>query len=293
MPLDSPHLEVGQSHEAHVGHFTVRRSLPRRGRRTVGAWCFADHFGPAAVTPRQGMDVGPHPHCGLQTVTWLTSGEVLHRDSLGTEHLIRPGQLNLMSAGRGVAHSEEATGRYEGRLEGLQLWVAQPEATRSGPPAFEHHGGLPRLDVPGGQATVLVGELAGVTSPARHDSDQLGAELVLTEAAELALRPDFEHAVIVMEDEVLVGDVVVREGEIAYLAPGPDTLAVVARGRARVMLLGGVPFPEEILMWWNFVARGRGELESARSSWEQPDGRFGEVASLLARVGAPEPYWRR
>ena len=122
-------------------------ATPQRHRRTVGPWCFEDHMGPTEVTPTRGLDVGPHPHIGLQTVTWLTEGEVLHKDSLGTEQLIKPGQVNLMTAGRGVVHSEEATGSYGGRLQGVQLWVAQPSQTRATDPAFEHHAELPRLNL--------------------------------------------------------------------------------------------------------------------------------------------------
>ena len=133
-------VEVTDSRSAAVGALRVRRALPRRARRTVGAWCFADHIGPDQVTDEEGLDIGPHPHIGLHTVTWLLRGEVLHRDSLGTEQVIRPGQLNLMTAGHGVVHSEESAGAYRGELHGVQLWVAQPSATRDGAPDFEHHG---------------------------------------------------------------------------------------------------------------------------------------------------------
>ena len=126
-------VEVLESRASLVGELTVRRALPRRAHRTVGAWCFADHMGPATVTVERGIDIGPHPHIGLQTVTWLVAGEILHRDSLGSEQVIRPGQLNLMTAGDGVAHSEERTGRYAGEVHGIQLWVAQPSSTRCGP----------------------------------------------------------------------------------------------------------------------------------------------------------------
>ena len=139
----APVAEVTDARESLVGATKVRRALPMRHRRTVGPWCFEDHMGPTHVTPTAGLDVGPHPHIGLQTVTWLTEGEILHKDSLGTEQLIRPGQVNLMTAGTGVVHSEEATGSYAGRLQGVQLWVAQPEATRHTEPAFEHHATLP------------------------------------------------------------------------------------------------------------------------------------------------------
>ncbi len=143
----APCVEVSESREAEVGRFRVRRALPRRGRRTVGAWCFADHMGPADVTEGSGLDVGPHPHTGLQTVTWLVDGEALHKDSLGSEQVIRPGQLNLMTSGAAVTHAEEATGYYRGTLEGVQLWVALPERTRHGAAAFEHHETLPQGDL--------------------------------------------------------------------------------------------------------------------------------------------------
>src|SRR5215210_1716331 len=128
-------LEIIEGRDAQVGAFGVNRVLPRRRRRSVGAWCFVDHMGPGDVTADRGLDIGPHPHIGLQTVTWLLRGEVLHRDSLGSEQVIRPGQLNLMTAGHGVSHSEETAGTYAGALHGVQLWVAQPSATRDGPPA--------------------------------------------------------------------------------------------------------------------------------------------------------------
>ena len=157
-----------------VGSLTVQRALPRRGRRTVGSWCFADVMGPADAAA---VGIGPHPHIGLQTVTWLLAGELLHLDSLGSEQPIRPGQLNLMTAGHGVAHAEESPGSRP--LHGIQLWIAQPEATRHDEPAFEHHADLPGTELPGCEVTVLVGDLAGARSPARCDTEHVGAELRL------------------------------------------------------------------------------------------------------------------
>src|SRR4051794_7453513 len=170
-------VEVTESHQAVVGRFTVRRALPRRGRRTVGAWCFADHMGPADVTENSGLDVGPHPHTGLQTVTWLVDGEALHKDSLGSEQVIRPGQLNLMTSGGAVSHAEEATGSYSGRLHGIQLWVAQPNETRHGDAAFEHHAELPQVGLGGADATVLVGRFGGGGRPARRGSELGGGDI--------------------------------------------------------------------------------------------------------------------
>lgn len=290
---DTP-VEVTESHTAVVGDMTVRRALPRAGRRTIGAWCFADHMGPAAVTAEHGIDVGPHPHCGLHTVTWLVAGEVLHRDSLGTEQPIRPGQLNLMTAGHGVAHSEEATGTYAGPLHGIQLWVAQPEATRHGAPAFEHHAELPQVELAGATATVLVGEVAGAVSPARRDTALVGADLALRAATAVPLEPGFEHGVVVLDGAVTVDGVVVEPGHLAYVAPGRDELglAPVGAAAARVVLIGGEPFERPIVMSWNFVARTRDEAEAAHAAWNADDGRFGTVASALRRIPAPPPVWQ-
>ena len=251
-----------------VGDVPVRRVLPQRPRRTVGAWCFADHMGPVPVTEQRGIDIGPHPHLGLQTVTWLVSGEVLHRDSLGSEQVVRAGQLNLMTAGHGVAHSEENTGRFQGDLHGIQLWVAQPESTRHGPAAFEHHAELPVVELAGLRGTVLVGAFADALSTARRDTDHLGVDLVLDPpGAVLPLRPECEYALIVLEGAVAIGDQVAEPGLLAYLGEGWDECRLDVRAPARALLLGGIPFPEPLLMWWNFVGRDRDELSEARRQW--------------------------
>ena len=284
-------IEVGDGREATVGRFTVRRTLPRRGRRTVGAWCFADHMGPADVTEQNGLGIGPHPHMGLQTVTWLLEGQALHKDTLGSEQVISPGQLNLMTAGHAVAHAEESTGHYRGTLEGIQLWIAQPDATRHGAAAFEHHADLPQVEHDGGEATVLVGEHAGVVSPARTDSPLVGADLDLHDPTTIPLRPDFEHALISLRGSVAVGGEKVTPGRIAYLGLGRDELEIEVAEDSRVMLLGGLPFDEPLLMWWNFVARSRGEIDAAYEAWRDGDERFGGVASTLPRIPTAAPFW--
>ena len=289
MPSD---IEVIDASTATVGAFTVRRALPRRRLRTVGAWCFADHMGPAQVTETAGLDVGPHPHAGLQTVTWLMEGEVLHRDSLGSEQLIRPGQLNLMTAGRGVVHSEEATGTYRGTVHGVQLWVAQPAAEREGPADFAHLAELPRADVDRSTLTVIAGSFADVTSPARFGSELVGVEAVLRPGtSHWRLRPDFEYAVIALEGSVQIADAVAVPGQLATLGRGRTELDVSAREASRVLLLGGVPFPDPRVMWWNFVAGSREEITEAVAQWRAGGDRFGEVASRLPRIPSPSPPW--
>ena len=286
-------VEVSDSREEVVGRIRVRRALPRRGRRTVGAWCFADHMGPADVTENSGLDIGPHPHIGLQTVTWLIDGQVLHRDSLGSEQVIRPGQLNLMTAGHAVAHAEEATGHYRGTLEGIQLWVALPEATRHGGAAFEHHGELPRADLDGAVATVLVGDFGGQASPARHDTPLVGVDLALHRPTTVPLRPDFEYAVVVLEGAVGIDGQPLPPGKLAYLGRGRDELTLDVRDPTRAVLLGGEPFEDPIVMWWNFVARNRAEIDAAYASWRDQDDRFGSVRSALPRIPASAPYWQQ
>jgi redox-sensitive bicupin YhaK (pirin superfamily) len=281
-------VDVTDGREASVGGTRVRRVLPQRLRRTVGAWCFADHMGPEQVTETSGLDIGPHPHIGLHTATWLLDGALLHRDSLGSEQLIRPGQLNLMTAGEGIVHSEEHVRTYRGTLHGTQLWIAQPERTRHGPGAFEHHAELPRTEVGGAVATVLAGTFGDVTSPARIDTDLVGADLVVRPGATTwPLRPDFEHALVVLDGEVAVGEHVVRPGQLGYLGRGREGLDVTALAPSRVLVLGGVPFAEKLVMWWNFVARTKEELARARTQWSTYDDRFGEVATALSRIPAP------
>jgi hypothetical protein len=289
-PAPGPVLEVTPSRTADVAGTPVRRALPRRGRRTVGPWCFLDHFRATGPDAPPAM-IGPHPHLGLQTVTWLLDGETLHTDSLGSEQLIRPGQLNLMTAGRGVAHAED--GRRSGRAgHGVQLWVAQPEATRHGDPAFEHHADLPRVELASGEAVVLAGGWAGARSPARTDSPLLGADLAFDRAAEVPLVPAHEHALVVLDGAVTVGDTEVGADELAYLGEGRDELVLRTSAPTRVLLLGGEPF-EEILMWWNFVARTRPEMEDAFRDWQAHADRFGSVRTDLARIDAPVPQWMR
>ncbi|HEY1832451.1 MAG TPA: pirin family protein [Acidimicrobiales bacterium] len=287
-----PILEITDSRLAQVGEIMVRRALPRHGRRTIGAWCFIDHAGPTPLGDGSNVDVAPHPHIGLQTVTWLLSGEIVHRDSLGSEQIIRPGELNLMTAGHGVLHSEEHTANLDGELQLLQLWVAQPEATRDGPPAFEHHADLPQLELGAGSVgTLLVGSLGEQSSPARRDTDHVGIDLDLRADTVIPLQPDYEYGLVVVWGALTMADSVIEPGHLAYLGTDRDELALSPIGPTRALLIGGPPFPETVRMWWNFVARTEEELEAAYTAWSAADSRFGTVVSTLPRTEVGPPLW--
>ena len=275
----------GPTHELLVGrdvplgkHTVVNRTLPHRDRRMVGAWCFVDHFGPDALLAMPGMRVPPHPHTGLQTVTWLLEGAVEHRDSLGNAQTITPGALNLMTAGRGISHSEESPSDRPPTLHGVQLWVALPDAETTIAPRFEHVTDLPRVTGPGVDVTVLLGEVAGAASPARVHTPIVGADVALAAGADsqMPLERDFEHAVLVTTGEVEVDGVAVAPGRLLYLGIGRTEVRLRAGTPARLLLLGGEPFGAEIVMWWNFVGRSHEEISQAREDW-QAGRRFGLV----------------
>jgi redox-sensitive bicupin YhaK (pirin superfamily) len=264
----------------------VRRTLPHRDIRTIGAWCFVDSFGPTTGGPPEGMHLPPHPHIGLQTVTWLLAGDVEHRDSVGSRRIVHPGQLNLMTAGRGIAHSEDTVGPAGSTLHGVQLWTALPDAARHQEPHFEHHGDLPVVSGAGLRATVFLGSLYGVRSAAAAYSPLLGAEVVLAEGARARIPLDagFEHGVLAVGSEPVVAGVRVAASSLLHLPPGRRELPV--QGPGRFLLLGGTPFEEELLMWWNFVARDHAEIEQARKDWQEGRG-FGEVDHPAGRLAAP------
>ena len=282
-------LESFPARTAEVGALTVHRILPVRERRMVGPWCFFDRFGPMSFSAGKPMDVAPHPHIGLQTVSWLVSGEIIHNDSTGGEGLLHPGQLNLMTAGSGIAHSEETPPAPSGKLEGVQLWVALPEAHRHMAPFFMHYSDIPVAELSGGRVAVVMGEVANVRSPAKTFSPLVAAEVVIDKGAglELPLDPAFEHCVVILEGDTAFGKQSLARDTLHYLGIGRDELSLSSREGARVMLLGGTPFGETILMWWNFVARTAQEIEEAREDWEQHR-RFGDVSAYHgSRLPAP------
>ncbi|MEV7271738.1 pirin family protein [Streptomyces bacillaris] len=268
----------------------VRRLLPNLGRRMVGAWAFVDHYGPDDIADEPGMQVPPHPHMGLQTVSWLHDGEVLHRDSLGSLQTVRPRELGLMTSGRAISHSEESPKPHARFLHGAQLWVALPDEHRHVEPHFQHHTGLPAVTAPGLTATVILGELDGAASPGTAYTPIVGADLALTEGAEarLPLNPDFEYAVLSMSGEAEVDGVPVLPGSMLYLGCGRRELPLRALSDAGLMLLGGEPFEEEIVMFWNFIGRSHEEIARAREEWMAGE-RFGEVKGYDGdRLAAPE-----
>lgn len=285
-------LEYIATRIAEVGDgLNVRRALPSRQRRTVGAWCFLDHLGPVDYAPGGGLNVGPHPHIGLQTFTWMIEGEVVHRDSLGNEQTIRPGQVNLMTAGRGISHAEDSPPGRGGHAHAVQLWIALDEVHRHGPPAFRNYPLLPVIERAGCRITLLAGSLFGETSPVEVFSPMLGVDMTVQAAREVVipLDPAFEHAVLMLEGTAMLGGESITPEALAYLAPGRQSITLRTATPARLVLIGGVPFSEEVLVWWNFVARSQDELIEAARDWSAGT-RFGQVNGSPSRpLVAPDP----
>jgi quercetin 2,3-dioxygenase len=272
-----------------LGSLSILRALPRRERRMVGPWCFLDRYGPVSFIGEKAMDVAPHPHMGLQTVSWLVSGEIIHKDSLGCEALMRAGQLNLMTAGRGISHSEETPKDNSGKLHGVQLWVALPDDQRQIDPLFDHYASLPVFEVDSATITLFIGEISQHRSPARGFSPIVGAEIALHEGhgIDFPLNRRFEHAVMVLQGDCILDYERVDPAALHYMAPGRDELRIGGSRGLRLLLIGGRPFGEEIVMWWNFVGRSYAEMVTARQEWEQ-HARFGEVKNYAgARLPAP------
>lgn len=286
---DATELEVLSPREVPLGGvraLPVRRTLPQHQRSLIGAWCFADHYGPQDLRQSAGMDVPPHPHTGLQTVSWLFRGQIEHRDSAGVHQLVNPGELNLMTAGAGICHSEVSTPETA-VLHGVQLWVALPDAHRNTARDFDHYVPEP-VSQGNAEIRVFLGELAGQRSPVHTFTPLLGAQLDLAAGGtvDLDVDPGFEHGVLLDLGRVDVAGRTLDSGQLAYLRPGCTTLRLhnPAGMAARVVLLGGAPFTEEVLMWWNFVARSHDEVASFRQLWQDGDDRFGAVSGYTGSV---------
>lgn len=308
MTQDSLALRVPARHATLGGSMVVRRLLPSKRLRTVGAWCFLDHAGPASDNT---LSVGPHPHIGLQTFTWMIEGEILHLDSLGFEQVIRAGEVNLMTAGEGISHVEQA--HSQGPVHTVQFWIALPQAVRNGPASFAHYAQLPQWQEGAWHCTLLVGAMAGQVSPVTVHSPLVGLDLKTEEAArvELALNPRFEYAVVCLRGGVQVNGAHLEVGTLLYLglnpqqlvletlasdaAQGPASLAAAGQGEgglpagaAHVIVIGGEPLDEATLLWWNFVARTVEEVAQATHDWQHESPRFGRIhATELAGLPAP------
>ena len=276
---------------ADIGGFAVRRVLPSRRRRMVGPFIFLDQMGPAELLIGEGLDVRPHPHIGLATVTYLLAGEILHRDSLGTVQPIRPGDVNWMTAGSGIAHSERTAAEARsrgGRLFGVQAWVALPRAAEETAPDFAHHGreALPVIEAEGKQVRLIAGSLFGASSPIRVFSDTLYADAVLGAGARLPFPPEQEERAVYLVDGMIevAGDRF-AEPQLLVLRPG-DTVTIVALTPARLLLLGGAAMDGPRYIWWNFVSSSKDRIEQAKADWEE--GRFAPVPGESDNLPLPK-----
>jgi quercetin 2,3-dioxygenase len=301
MKFDPPAqtIESFASRDISIGALQVARALPVKTRRLIGPWCLLDRFGPLTFTGDKPMDVAPHPHTGMQTVTWLLDGEVLHDDSLGCEAVVRPGGVNVMTAGSGIAHAEQTPLHNTGRLNGVQLWVALPDAHRHAPASFVCVDRVPVLEHHGGLVQVFAGSLDGSKSPGPHFSDLVGADVQVQagSSVELGLDSRYEHAALVLGGDCSVEGQPLEDRHLYYLGTSRSSVSFNSRKGCRVLLIGGPPFPETVLMWWNFVARTPEEIAQARTDWEEHR-RFGEVTAYvgprldappLVRVARPNP----
>ena len=291
-----PEVQILEPRDVPLGgtrSLSVRRTLPQRSRSLIGAWCFVDHYGPTPARADAVMDVPPHPHTGLQTVTWLFAGSVEHRDSVGSLATIRPGTVNLMTAGSGIQHSERSRTDARG-LHGVQLWTALPDAHRHDAPFFEHAAAHP-LVIDDARLQVFAGSLDGSPSPVTTLSPLLGAQLDLLAGGTVTLPADpaFEYGLLVDAGAATLQGLPVAADELAYLAPGCTTITIAAGYEPlRAVLLGGAPLGEPIVMWWNFVGRTHEEIERYRAEWQQrvaqgPSERFGAIDDPAAPLPAP------
>jgi redox-sensitive bicupin YhaK (pirin superfamily) len=271
---------IVRSRPRDVGGFAVRRALPARERRLVGPFVFWDHMGPTTFGVGQGIDVRPHPHINLATVTYLFEGEIVHKDSLGSDQAIVPGEVNWMTAGRGIVHSERSSAherRAGPHVHGIQSWIALPLGDEEAEPAFHHHaaGGLPEFGLEGARGRVLVGSAYGVTSPVRVFSPTLYVEVRLDAGAEITLPMDYEERAVYVVDGVMACDGAQGlAGEMILVRPGAPAL-VRGIGGAHLMLLGGARLEEPRHIWWNFVSSTQERIERAKREWKE--GRFPKV----------------
>jgi redox-sensitive bicupin YhaK (pirin superfamily) len=269
----------------------IARLVPSRLKRTIGAWCFLDHAGPVNFLVGQGMNVGPHPHIGLQTFTWMIEGSVRHVDSIGSDLIIYPNQVNLMTAGKGISHAEISPTDQASRLHAAQLWIALPESHRHMEPQFKNYPTLPVVQKEQFDATILVGSSLGMTSPVSVFTPLVAIDLVVkkTGSFELELDADFEHGITVLEGSASVNGASLETGTLLYFAEGHTNVSIRCDAKTRILLVGGEPFKEDIVLWWNFVARTQDEVAQARLDWIAQSPRFGSITDPTAgeRLNVP------
>lgn len=278
MPALSPVQRIPVRHTELGEGFGIKRALPTRERRMVGAWCFLDHIGPADMRSTEGMHVGAHPHTCLQTFTWMISGQILHRDSLGSEQVIRPGQVNLMTAGLGIAHTEDSL-PGEATLHAAQLWIALPPECADMPPAFEHYPELPTWQADGVEYTLLAGRWRTRQAPTRVFTPMVGLDVFAAEAANpsLPLQKQFEYGLLVLSGHATINGQPFDDNDFAYLGQGAERVDLQLSAGTRVLLVGGEPFTSPMTMWWNFVGPSKTHIAQAQHDWESNSARFGNV----------------
>ncbi len=274
-----PDLQLITARSKDVGGLPVARVLPTRERRLIGAWCFLDHAGPTVFKgDSEGMKVSPHPHTALQTFTWMIEGEVLHRDSLGYEQVIRPGQVNLMTAGYGISHSEDTYGESR-QLHAVQLWIALPEAVKDISPRFDHYPTLPRWAEGEIHFHLLVGEYGTYKAPTLTFSPLIGLDIIAKKTARqvLTLRPEFEYGIFAISGSATIEGQQIKSNELVYLGKNITEISIELASDSHILLLGGEPLNESVLMWWNFIGRTKADIHAAVEEWNQGNPRFGRV----------------
>lgn len=292
IPTPKNNLDIQHIHARikDVGGIPVARVLPTKQRRLIGAWCFLDHAGPTVFKgDSAGMRVAPHPHTALQTFTWMLEGEILHRDSLGYEQVIRPGQVNLMTAGKGISHSEDTYGENR-HLHAVQLWIALPEAVKDMPPRFDHYPILPKWSVGDIEYQLLIGEYDSYKAPTLSFSSLLGLDITTRNSHSLSLTlcPEFEYGIFVIEGDAIIDSQRSHHNELVYLGQGLSQVSLQLSANSHILLLGGEPLNESVLMWWNFIGRTKAEITAAVAEWNQGSPRFGKVIND-ERTPTPSP----
>lgn len=281
VPVPTPVLQPLRP-RPHDGPITLHRTLPNVGRRVIGPWCFLDHYRSEVAS----MSVPPHPHCGLATVSWLLEGRVTHADSAGGHGTFGPGSVAVMNAGRGIAHAEMIAEGYSGPMHGVQLWLAFPEATRHSEPGFGLYADLPEQQL----GSVVVVDVIGGGSPVPTLSPTVLREIRMPAFSklDLPLNPGHEHGLLVLDGDVRIEKQPWPTGPLAYLGSNRSEVALMATSTARLLLVGGEPLMEEILIWWNFVARTWPEMREAKQQWDAHE-RFGEVPGFPPDARLPCP----